>query len=61
MSKRNSDGDVLANKLSLGLANRQKLLAAMMGPPEGDRATQGTSNNEEEEDDLVDSGFGHDR
>jgi hypothetical protein len=61
MSKRNSDGDVLANKLSLGLANRQKLLAAMMGPPEDDPATQGTSKNEEDEDDLVDSGFGHDR
>ncbi|KAH7400598.1 hypothetical protein DE146DRAFT_611501 [Phaeosphaeria sp. MPI-PUGE-AT-0046c] len=61
MSKGNSDGDVLANKLSLGLANRQKLLASLMGPPADASAASETSKNEEEDAELEHINFGHDR
>lgn len=32
MSKRNSDGDVLTNKVNLALAKHQKFLSTLLGP-----------------------------
>lgn len=61
MSKRSSDGDVLSNRLSLGLAKRQKLLASLMGPPEDEPATNDTFKNENEDAELEEVNFGHDR
>lgn len=61
MSKRNSDGDVLANRLSLGMGSRQKLLASLMGPPAADPAANETLKIEEEDAELEDVNFGHDR
>jgi len=39
MSKRNLDGDVLGNRVNLGLAKSQKLLASMLGPAPESHAT----------------------
>jgi hypothetical protein len=62
MSKRNSDGDVLSNRLSLGLAKNQKLLASWMGTHTNAQPATDTSKSEEEEDnDLKQESFGHDR
>jgi hypothetical protein len=53
MSKRNSDGDVLENKLSLGLAKSQKILASMLGPaPESHANPTTTPEYNEDEDDF---------
>jgi hypothetical protein len=61
MSKRNNDGDVLANRLSLGLAKNQKLLASWMGSqPEAQPANE-TSKIEDEDSELKQEFFGHDR
>lgn len=60
MSKRNSDGDVLTNRLNLGLAKHQKLLASWMGSPsDTDPVTEGTKPPNDDEDLKVD--YGHDR
>ncbi|KAH7088088.1 hypothetical protein FB567DRAFT_331219 [Paraphoma chrysanthemicola] len=52
MSKRNSDGDVLANKLSLMQANSQRRLAAMLGPAPESYATTAAATQEDEDEDL---------
>jgi hypothetical protein len=52
MSKRNSDGDVLSNKLSLMQANSQRRLAAMLGPQPESHATAITPTQDDEDDDL---------
>ncbi|KAF1920714.1 hypothetical protein BDU57DRAFT_431377, partial [Ampelomyces quisqualis] len=52
MSKRNSDGDVLANRLSLGLAANQRLLASWMGTSTDQQTTNHTSNTQDEDAEL---------
>ncbi|KAH7077552.1 hypothetical protein BKA63DRAFT_489121 [Paraphoma chrysanthemicola] len=52
MSKRNNDGDVLANKLSLMQANSQRRLAAMLGPAPESHATTAAPTQEDEDEDL---------
>jgi hypothetical protein len=53
MSKRNSDGDVLINRLSLGLAKSQRILASMLGPaPESHAISTTTPEPNEDEDDF---------
>lgn len=60
MSKRNSDGDVLTNRLNLGLAKNQKILASWMGvAPESTATTNDTV--EQVEDDDLKQNYGHDR
>jgi hypothetical protein len=61
MSKRNSDGDVLANRLSLGLAKNQKLLASWMGSEPSAQSTEDTSKTEDEDVELKQNFYGHDR
>ncbi|KAF2133328.1 hypothetical protein P153DRAFT_274312, partial [Dothidotthia symphoricarpi CBS 119687] len=64
MAKRNSDGDVLTNRLSIGLAKHQSLLASWMGPAEStpnSNTAALTSQDEKEDDDLNANVFGHDR
>jgi len=60
MSKRNSDGDVLTNRLSLGLARHQRLLASWIGPAEP-AATPPTPQGATDDDDVTANVFGHDR
>jgi hypothetical protein len=61
MSKRDSEGDVLANRLSLGLAKNQKLLASWMGTQPDAQPTNDTLETEEEDNELKQDFFGHDR
>jgi hypothetical protein len=61
MSKKNSDGDVLANRLSLGLAKHQKLLASWMGSQPDTQLANDTSKNEDEDSELKQDFYGHDR
>lgn len=62
MAKRNNDGDVLTNRLNIGLAKHQSLLASWMGPAESTQnSTAPTSQDEKEDDDLNSNVFGHDR
>jgi hypothetical protein len=61
MSKRNSDGDVLANRLSLGLAKNQKLLASWMGSEPHAQPADDASKTEDEDVDLKQILYGHDR
>jgi hypothetical protein len=62
MSKRNSDGDVLTNRLSLGLAKHQKLLSSWLGPSTspGTPLESGSTPRDEQEDEH-EQNFGHDR
>jgi len=54
MSKRNSDGDVLSNRVSLGLANSQKRLAALLGRvPESHATSIVNQEADEEEEDFT--------
>jgi hypothetical protein len=61
MSKRSSDGDVLSNRLNLGFAKNQKLLASWMGTQVDAQETNDTSKNEEEDNELKQNNYGHDR
>jgi hypothetical protein len=61
MSKNTNDGDVLANRLSLGLAKHQKLLASWMGSQPDAQPANNTSKIEEEDSELKQDFFGHDR
>lgn len=61
MSKRNMDGDVLANKLSLVSAKGQKLLASMLGPQPDAQPSHDAPNEEEKDNDLDRNFSGHDR
>jgi hypothetical protein len=61
MSKNTNDGDVLANRLSLGLAKHQKLLASWMGSQPDVQPANDTSKIEEEDSELKQDFFGHDR
>jgi hypothetical protein len=61
MSKRNNEGDVLANRLSLGLAKHQKLLASWMGTQPDAQPANNDSKNEDEDNELKQNFFGHDR
>ncbi|KAH7380148.1 hypothetical protein BKA66DRAFT_371535, partial [Pyrenochaeta sp. MPI-SDFR-AT-0127] len=60
MSKRNSDGDVIANQLSLIEAKGQKFLASLLGPQPQSTPASGTSQDAKEDEDLKED-FGHDR
>jgi hypothetical protein len=58
MSKRNSDGDVLTNRINLGLAKSQRLLASMIGPAtESHAKSTATPEPEEEEEEDFRKGF----
>ncbi|KAF2852150.1 hypothetical protein T440DRAFT_497730 [Plenodomus tracheiphilus IPT5] len=59
MSKRNSDGDVLTNKLNLGLAKQKSLLASWMGTDPASDATNETEAQFNDEDLKQD--YAHDR
>jgi hypothetical protein len=61
MSTKNNDGDVLANRLSLGLAKHQNLLASWMGSQPNAQPADDTSKNEEEDSELKQDFYGHDR
>ena len=62
MSKRNSDGDVLTNRLSLGLAKHQKLLNSWLGPSTSSSApAESGSTPRDEQDEELEQDFGHDR
>ncbi|KAH4350062.1 hypothetical protein HBI56_109420 [Parastagonospora nodorum] len=61
MSKRDNEGDVLANRLSLGLAKNQKLLASWMGTQPDAQPTNDIVKTEEEDHELKQDFFGHDR
>ena len=53
MAKRNSDGDVLSNRVSLGLANSQKRLALLLGrAPESHATSIVNQEPDEEEEDF---------
>ncbi|KAH9871722.1 hypothetical protein J1614_005978 [Plenodomus biglobosus] len=59
MSKRDSDGDVLINKLNLGLAKQKSLLASWMGTEPVSNATNETEEQFNDEDLKQD--YAHDR
>lgn len=59
MSKRNSDGDVLTNKLNLGLAKQKSLLASWMGTEPVSTAPNETE--EQFNDDDLKQDYAHDR
>jgi hypothetical protein len=61
MSKRSSDGDVLSNRLSLGLAKNQKLLASWVGTQTEPEPVKDKSQIEEEDNELKQTNYGHDR
>ncbi len=60
MSKRNSDGDVIANRLSLVEAKGQKFLASLLGPQTEPSQPSNGANPQDEDEDLKEV-FGHDR
>jgi hypothetical protein len=61
MSKRSSDGDVLSNRLSLGFAKNQKLLASWVGAHTEPEPVKDKSQIEEEDNELKQNHYGHDR
>ncbi|KAF2735072.1 hypothetical protein EJ04DRAFT_492382 [Polyplosphaeria fusca] len=61
MSKRNSDGDVLANRLNVGLAKSQRLLASWMGPKDDIEPQNEQAREIQDDDDLQEQSFGPDR
>jgi hypothetical protein len=61
MSKRDNEGDVLANRLSLGLAKNQMLLASWMGTEPDAQPKNDGPEVEEEDNELKQDFFGHDR
>jgi len=56
MSKRNSDGDVLFNRLAVGVAQEQSLLASLMGGEKHVEPANETPDTATEDDDLVFTG-----
>jgi len=61
MSKRKTDGDVLVNRLSVGLANHKKLLASWTGLQTEAEPSNGASHEEREEDEFKDEALGHEQ
>lgn len=61
MSKRKIDGDVLVNRLSVGLANHKKLLASWTGLQTEAEPHAGASREGGEEDDFKDEALGHEQ
>lgn len=61
MSKRNSEGDVLANKANVMLANKHRLLASLLGPKTDAELKAEKTNEEKEEDDFKDENLGHEQ
>ena len=61
MSKRDSDGDVLTNRLALGLAKNQKLLASWMGEKSEPSSAVNDAAKPQEEDDDLKQDYAHDR
>ena len=60
MSKRNVEGDVIANRLSLVEAKGQRLLASLFGPRPESTATSNGAKSADADEDLKEE-FGHDR
>ena len=61
MSKRSSDGDVLTNKVNVGLAKGNRLLASMLGPKAELESVIGKLERGTEHGDLEEEVFGPDR
>jgi hypothetical protein len=63
MSKRDNDGDVIANRISLLEAKGQKLLVSLYGSrPEWDTTAQGAAKTQDEDDDQdLKQNYAHDR
>jgi hypothetical protein len=63
MSKRNNEGDVIANRMSLLEAKGQKLLASLYGSrPDWDTTAEGASKTLDEDDDQdLKQNYAHDR
>ncbi|KAF2268114.1 hypothetical protein CC78DRAFT_530492 [Lojkania enalia] len=57
MSKRNSESDVLVNRLNVGLAKHQKLLASWLGPKSKAELEIEKSNEEQEQKDFQEEGI----
>jgi hypothetical protein len=60
MSKRNNEGDVVANRFNMMQANKQKLLASMLGPTP-DSHLEGKNSKEDEDDDFKDENPGYEQ
>jgi phosphoribosylaminoimidazole-succinocarboxamide synthase len=58
MSKRNIEGDVLSNRLAVGQAKSQRLLAAMLGPSLKSEDADEKLQREQEREELEDESFG---
>ncbi|KAF2819075.1 hypothetical protein CC86DRAFT_450292 [Ophiobolus disseminans] len=61
MSKRSSEGDVLLNRVSLGIAKHQKLLASWMGTQTDAHTAGDIPNTEEDDDEFKQDLYGPDR
>jgi hypothetical protein len=61
MSKRKIDGDVLVNRLSVGLANHRKLLASWTGLQTEAEPRNGAPQEEREEEEFKDEALGHEQ
>lgn len=58
MSKRNIEGDVLSNRLAVGQAKGQRLLAAMLGPNLKPENADEKLQRQQEREELEDESFG---
>jgi len=58
MSKRNIEGDVLSNRLAVGQAKSQRLLAAMLGPNLKSENADEKLQRQQEREELEDESFG---
>jgi hypothetical protein len=58
MSKRNIEGDVLSNRLAVGQAKNQRLLAAMLGPNLKSENADEKLERQQEREELEDESFG---
>jgi hypothetical protein len=58
MSKRNVEGDVLSNRLAVGMAKRQRTLIAMLGPDMKLENADEKLQREQEREELEDESFG---
>jgi hypothetical protein len=62
MSKRNNEGDVIANRISLLEAKGQKLLATLYGArPDWDTADSATKVQDEDDNKDLKQNYAHDR
>jgi hypothetical protein len=62
MSKRNSEGDVIANRISLLEAKGQKLLASLYGSrPDWDTTDNAAKTQDEDDDQDLKQNYAHDR